>query len=71
IAWLVTTPVKVCLERNAQRDRKVPMDVIIDYAQILHQESPETSEGFEAVHEVPLASDHQVEWEKMRSLLSY
>lgn len=71
MAWQLTTPVKVCLERNAHRDRQVPMDVIIDYAQILHQEPPQTSEGFDAVHEVPLTADQQVEWEKLRSLLSY
>ena len=71
IAWQVMTPLKICLERNAQRDRQVPIDVIIDYAQILHQEPPLVSEGFSAVYEVPLDEQQQVDWEKMRSLLSY
>lgn len=71
IAWQMLTPLKVCLERNQTRDRQVPMDVVIDYAQILHQEPPNTSEGFRSVHDVPMTDQYQVDWEKMRSLLSY
>ena len=36
IAWQLLTPLKVCMERNANRERQVPMDVIIDYAQFLN-----------------------------------
>ena len=68
IAWQMVTPVKTCLERNQGRDRQVPIDVIIDFAQILNQEPPSTTEGFEAIYDVPLDEQQQVNWEKMRSL---
>lgn len=69
-AWQLLTPLKVCMERNQGRDRQVPMDVIIDYAQILNQEPPILAEGFEAIHNVPMDEQYQVDWEKMRSLLN-
>lgn len=69
-AWQLLTPLKVCLERNEQRDRQVPIDVVIDYAQFLNQEPPILAEGFEAIHDVPMDEHHQVDWDKMRSLLS-
>jgi len=69
-AWQLLTPLKVCLKRNEQRDRQVPIDVVIDYAQFLNQEPPILAEGFEAIHDVPMDELHQVDWDKMRSLLS-
>ena len=70
MAWQLLTPLKTCMERNQERDRQVPMDVIIDYAQILNQEPPIISEGFAAIHDVPMDEHYQVDWGKMRSLVS-
>ena len=68
VAWQLTTPLKVCLERNAQRDRQVPIDVIIDDAQIVHQEPPQPSEGFAAVYEVPLTENSAINWPELHQL---
>lgn len=68
IGWQLLTPVKTCLERNQGRDRQVPIDVIIDFAQILNQEPPSTSEGFDAIYDIPLNDNQQVNWDEMRSL---
>lgn len=67
LGWLFQTPVKDCIHRNQQRDRIVPMDVIIDYAQLLHQFPPEISEGFMAIQEVPCTEDG---WVDMNSVLA-
>lgn len=61
IGWQLMTPLKDCVARNAERDRQVPMDVLIDYAQTLHQEPPQLMEGFAAIHEVPMDEQHQVD----------
>ena len=61
LGWLFETPVKDCIHRNQGRHRSVPTDVIIDYAQLLHQAPPNLSEGFVGVETVPLLADEGVD----------
>ncbi|MCM1982257.1 AAA family ATPase [Lyngbya confervoides] len=68
LGWILLTPVKICLERNQQRDRQVPLDVIIDYAQLLNQQPPRLEDGFAALYEVPLREvDHTVDWPQFQA----
>ncbi|NJK42189.1 MAG: ATP-binding protein [Acaryochloridaceae cyanobacterium SU_2_1] len=61
MAWVFPTPVKVCIERNQQRERQVPIDVIIHYAQLLNQFPPAAAEGFIAVQEIPVQADGTID----------
>lgn len=62
LAWVFHTPVKLCIERNERRERTVPMDVIIDYAQLLNQLPPTVDEGFSVINEVPVLENDQLDW---------
>ncbi len=69
LAWVFQTPVAACIHRNQNRPRTVPMDVIIDNAQLLNQFPPSDSEGFCAVLDTPLSPDGTVDIEKAVELM--
>ncbi len=69
LGWVFQTPVTDCIARNQNRERTVPMDVIIDYAQLLNQFPPIVSEGFCAILDVPLDDQGAVDLEKVGQLM--
>jgi predicted kinase len=52
VAVQVQTPVSLCKERNRQRDRQVPEDVIDTMAYQLQTEPPTQTEGFRRILKV-------------------
>jgi predicted kinase len=70
LGWVFQTPVTDCILRNQNRDRRVPMDVIIDYAQLLNQFPPTVSEGFYDVLDVPLDAQGSVNIEQVLKLMN-
>lgn len=46
VAWHLQTPIDVCKEWNQNRERKVPEEIIEQYAALLNQFSPHQAEGF-------------------------
>ena len=58
VAWHLQTPVDVCKEWNQKRDRKVPNEVIEEYAEWLNQFNPHKGEGFIQVAEVSTTNNH-------------
>lgn len=50
--WL-DTPLSSCLERNRQRQRHVPEEVIVRMHQQLQQSPPTTADGFERLLQLP------------------
>ncbi|MEO0375241.1 MAG: ATP-binding protein [Cyanobacteria bacterium P01_A01_bin.17] len=69
LGWVFQTPVTDCIARNQNRERTVPMDVIIDYAQLLNQFPPTLSEGFYRILDVPLDDQGAVDIEKVLRLI--
>lgn len=56
VAWHLQTPVDVCKEWNQQRDRRVPNEVIEEYAKFLQLEPPSLEEGFKDIYRLSLAT---------------
>lgn len=52
VAYVINTPKEVCLERNANRDRKVPKEVIERQFELFI--NPTVEEGFDEVRQVDL-----------------
>lgn len=69
LGWVFQTPVTDCIARNQNRERTVPMDVIIDYAQLLNQFPPTLSEGFYDLLDVPLDAQGSIDIEKALQLI--
>lgn len=70
VCWCLDTPVKVCIHRNQNRTRKVPIDVIISYAQYLHDSPPAESEGFMRVVQVNSDSQDNISKDEISSILA-
>jgi predicted kinase len=70
MGWVFQTPIKDCIQRNQERSRTVPMDIIIDDAQLLHQCPPQTSEGFLAVLDIPMTAAGQVDIDQVQALVA-
>ncbi|MGB7417428.1 MAG: ATP-binding protein [Thermosynechococcaceae cyanobacterium] len=70
IAWVFQTPVMDCIQRNQERPQAVPMDVIIDGAQLLHQFPPQPSEGFIAILDVPMKESGWVDMDQVQVLMT-
>lgn len=70
LCWYLSTPVKVCIHRNHNRSRKVPIDVIVKYAQYLNETPPMESEGFIRVVQVNSDSQDIISKEKISSILT-
>jgi predicted kinase len=69
IGWYLKTPLKVCLEWNQKRSRKVPDEVITYYYQSLRNFSPLAAEGFFTVYEIPFR-DGKLEVNQFKNKLS-
>ncbi|NJK41147.1 MAG: ATP-binding protein [Acaryochloridaceae cyanobacterium SU_2_1] len=65
LGWLFQTPVKDCIQRNQNQDHSVPIDLIIDAAQLLNQFPPQPCEGLIAVQEVPLTEEGWLDMERV------
>jgi predicted kinase len=52
IGWHLQTPLKICYERNSQRERQVPQKVIQTYYQALKKFPPSKDEGFTEIYQV-------------------
>ncbi|MCC3406756.1 MAG: WYL domain-containing protein [Microcoleus sp. PH2017_10_PVI_O_A] len=53
MAWHLKTPLEICQQRNLQRDRTVPEEVIVSMFKSLKNFPPLPAEGFAAVNNVP------------------
>ena len=53
IGWHLQTPLEICYERNSQRQRQVPLEVIHTYYLALEEFPPSKDEGFTALYQVP------------------
>ncbi|UAJ74634.1 ATP-binding protein (plasmid) [Synechocystis sp. PCC 7339] len=53
IGWYLQTPLEVCYQRNRNRQRQVPEDVIEIYAMALEKYPPSKDEGFTELHYIP------------------
>ncbi|MEB3213073.1 MAG: ATP-binding protein [Leptolyngbyaceae bacterium] len=54
IGWVFHTPLAVCQQRNQQRERHVDAAVIEQFHHWLEDSPPSPSEGFAAIHPVPM-----------------
>ena len=53
MAWHLKTPLEICQQRNLQRDRTVPEEVIVSMFKSLKNFPPLPAEGFAAVNSIP------------------
>ena len=51
-AWVLPTPLEVCLSRNQRRSRQVPPAIIQAMFDQMQQYPPQLSEGFQQIYEV-------------------
>ncbi|MGF1600695.1 MAG: AAA family ATPase [Thermosynechococcaceae cyanobacterium] len=70
IGWVFQTPIKDCIQRNQERSQTVPIDLIIDDAQLLHQFPPQISEGFVSVLDIPMNESGWVDLDQVQSLMA-
>ncbi len=68
MAWRVETPLTLCLQRNRERVRNVPQEVIEQFQVWMDSEAVQRSEGFVAVNAVPLIQG-QVDWARMTDFI--
>ena len=68
--WHLSTPVKLCIHRNQNRSRNIPIDVIIQYAKYLIETPPTESEGFIRVVQVNSDLHENINREKISGILA-
>ncbi len=52
IGWHLQTPLEICYQRNSQRQRQVPLEVIYTYYLALQEFPPSKNEGFTELYQV-------------------
>ncbi|KAF3887648.1 MULTISPECIES: WYL domain-containing protein [Nostocales] len=52
VAWYLDTPLNICIDRNQQRDRVVPQEIIESMFKSLHNFPPLAAEGFAVVEKI-------------------
>lgn len=67
IGWYLQTPLEVCYQRNKNRLRQVPEDVIETYAIALEQSPPSKDEGFTELHRIPYNQLENIDFSQLRS----
>lgn len=56
-AWVLQTPLEVCLSRNQRRSRQVPPAIIQVMSDQMQQHPPQLSEGFQQIYDVTEGDD--------------
>jgi predicted kinase len=57
-AWVLQTPLELCLNRNQRRSRQVPFEIIKAMDEQIQQQPPQLSEGFEQI--IKIAGDQDL-----------
>jgi predicted kinase len=67
IGWYLQTPLEVCYQRNKNRLRQVPEDVIEIYAIALEKSPPSKDEGFTEFHHIPYDQLENIDFSQLNS----